>query len=257
MTARFESLRNRLRPAFCAAMATAALAAGAAFALAPAMLPGGAWPPLHARCIGAMLLSLAVALTVARRALDPAALRTPLVALAAWSLSSAALALAGGAAPRAWVLFAVGVSALVLARIDSDPPAPAQHADKAWAVVALLALIFAVLLLVAPARVAAFWPWRLGAALIADYAPLFLGWGIAAALISRERRRYVRAPGLWGLLTWAAGVLLASAWHVAAFQWTQPLAWLWFAAFALLMALAAHRLWPAWTQRLRRALRPG
>jgi hypothetical protein len=252
MTARLQSLRHRLRPAFCAAAATSALLAGTAFVLAPAALPGGAWPPLHARCIGAMLISLALALASAQRALDPAALRTPLIALSAWSLASAALVLVGGGTPWAWALVAVAVAALAFSRIDGDPPAPAQHADKAWAAVALMSLLCAVTLLAASRNVAAFWPWRLTAALIAHYAPPFIGWGVAAALLSRERRRYVRAPVLWGLSSWAAGVLSASLWHAAAFQWARPLAWLWFAGFALLLGLAAYRLWPTGPQRLRR-----
>jgi hypothetical protein len=199
-------------------------------------------------------VSLAVALACAWRALDAAALRMPLVALAAWSLSSAALALAGSDALWPLGLAAVGVAALALARIDSDPPAPAQHADKAWLAFALFALLAALTLLAASQRVAVFWPWRLTPALIAQYAPLFLGWGVAAALLSRERRRYVRAPVLCGLLTWAAGVLVVSLWHAPAFRWGHAPAWGWVASFAALALLALHRLRPAWPQRLRRAL---
>jgi hypothetical protein len=254
MTAPLLDLRTRLRPLFCVAAAVAAMLAGAMLVIAPAALAGSAWPPLHARCIGAMLVSLAVALASARRAFDAAALRMPLLALAVWSLSSAAVALAGSAAPWPWGLVVVGVAALFLARIDSDPPAPAQHADKAWAAFALLALLAAMPLLAAAPHVAAQWPWRLAPALIAQYAPLFLGWGVAAALLSRERRRYVRAPVLWGSLTWAVGVLAVSLWHAAAFRWANPLTWVWFAVFAALALLASHRLLPAGPQRLRRAL---
>jgi hypothetical protein len=255
MTAPPIDWRRRLRPPFCAAVALVALLAGAVLAVAPAALAGSAWPPLHARCIGAMLLSLSVAMACARRALDAAALRMPLLALAAWSLSSAAVALLNSAAPWAWGLVAVGGAALLLSRIDSDPPAPAQHADKTWAAFALLALLAALLLLAASDLVIAQWPWRLAPAFVAQYAPLFLAWGVAAALLSRERRRYVRAPVLWGLMTWALSVLAVSLWHAAAFRWTQPLAWGWFAAFAALALLASHRLWPAWPRRLfRRAL---
>jgi hypothetical protein len=254
MTAPLFDLRTRLRPPFCAAAAVATLLAGAALVLVPSALAGSAWPPLHARCVGAMLLSLSVALIAARRALDAAALRMPLLALAAWSLSSAALGVLQADAPWAWVLMAIGVTSLLLARIDSDPPAPAQHADPAWRAVALLALVAAALLVAIAPRMAAHWPWRLAAALVAQYAPLFLGWGVAAALLSRERRRYVRAPVLWGLSSWAGGVLAVSLWHAAAFNWSRPLAWCWFAAFAALAVLAVHRLWPAWPQRLRRVL---
>jgi hypothetical protein len=247
-------LRARLRSAFAALVAWAAALSGAVLVLAPAALTQGAWPPLHARCIGAMLVSLAVALDSARRALDPAALRMPLVVAASWALSSAGATWVGSGAPWAWALAGVGGAGLLFARIDSDPPAPAQHPDRAWFAVALLAALAGLGLLVAAPLAVTHWPWRLSAARVAQYGPLFLAWGIGAWMVSRERRRYVRAPVLWGLLAWCGGVLSVSAWHVGAFRWTQPLAWFWFAGFAALGLLAAHRLWPAWRPRWRRAL---
>lgn len=248
------TLRTRLRPAFCAAVAWAAMLGGAALVLAPAAVMGGTWPPLHARCIGVMLVSLALALASARRALDPAALRMPLIVVAAWGLSSAALSLTTASAAWPWAPAAVGGAALLFARIDSDPPAPAQHADMAWQAVALLALLAALGLFAGPQHAAAHWPWRLPAALVAQYAPLFLAWGTAAWLVSRERRRYVRAPVLWGLLAWAAGVLAVSLWHAAALRWGHLPAWLWCAGFVALGLLAAQRLSPAWPHHVRKAL---
>jgi hypothetical protein len=259
MSARLLVLRNRLRSLFCASVASVALVAGAACMLAPTALTpllGTPWPPLHARCVGAMALSLAVALLLARRAFDPAATRMPLLVLAAWCGSAAAVAWASGSAAVAWPWGAalLGGAALVFAHIDGDPPAPAQHADIVWRVFAVLTSMLVPALLLWPRIGVLPWPWRLPAPFMAQYAPLFLAWGVAAWLVSRERRRYVRAPVLWGLLVWALGVLLASAWHAAAFARGNPLAWLWFAGFAAMAALAAHRLWPAWPQRLRRAL---
>jgi hypothetical protein len=214
----------------------------------------GAWPPLHARCIGVTLVSLAVALASARRALDPAALRMPLLVAAGWALSSAALALANGSAAGPWSLVGAGAACLLFARVDNDPPAPAQHPDRAWRAVALLAGLAGLWLLAAAPHAAAHWPWRLSAARVAQYGPLFLAWGLGAWMVSRERRRYVRVPVWWGLLAWCSGVLAVSGWHAAAFQWTQPLAWLWFAGFAALGLLAAQRLLPGGWLRVRRAL---
>jgi hypothetical protein len=247
MPARLLVVRNRLRSPFCAGVAGVALVAGAVCVLAPAALTpllGTPWPPLHARCIGAMALSLAVALLLARRALDPAAMRMPLWALAAWCLSAAAVAWSGGSAGLVWPwgVALLGGAALALAHIDSDPPAPAQHADIAWRVVSLLALMWALALLWWPRIGVMPWPWRLAAPFMAQYAPLFLAWGVAAWLVASERRRYVRAPVLWGLLTWAGGVLMASLWHAAAFARDNPLAWLWFAGFAAWAELAVRRL---------------
>ncbi len=251
MPAHRTAFRNRLRPAFCAVVAWACLLAGGVCVVAPAALTrafGTPWPPLHARCIGAMALSLVAALMLARRALDPAATRIPLLMLATWCLSAAAVAWAGGHAGQAWPwgAGAVGMAALRLAHIDSDPPAPAQRADRMWCAFAVLALLLALVLvlslLLGPRFGVLPWPWRLAAPLRAQYAPLFLAWGVAAWLVARERRRYVRAPVLWGLLTWALGVLLASLWHAAAFQPGDPLAWLWWGGFAALAALASQRL---------------
>jgi hypothetical protein len=256
MFARLLVSRDRLRALFCAGVGCFLLLAASICALAPAALTpllGVPWPPLHARCIGAMALSLAVALLLARRALDPAAARMPLLALAAWCWASVAVAWTSGGAGQVWPwgVALVGAAALVLARIDGDPPAPAQHADIAWRVFALLASMLALALLLWPLVGVMPWPWRLPAPFMAQYAPLFLAWAAAAWFASRERRRYVRAPVLWGLLSWAVGVLLASAWHGAAFGHSNPLAWLWFAGFAGLAALAAHRLVPHWPLRLR------
>jgi hypothetical protein len=259
MPTRLLVLRNRLRPAFCIAVAVAALMAGVLCVVAPAALTpwlGAPWPPLHARCVGAMALSLAVALLLARRALDPAVLRLPLLALAAWCLSAAAVSWLGSGAAPPWSVGAavLGLLSGLFAHIDNDPPAPAQHADRAWRAFALLALLLALLLMPWPGWVTSAWPWRLSAPFKAQYAPLFLAWGLAAWFVARERRRYVRAPVLWGLLAWAAGVLLASLWHAAAFDRNNPLAWLWFASFAALATLAAQRLWPHWPGRLRKTL---
>jgi hypothetical protein len=167
-----------------------------------------------------------------------------LLTLATWGLSAAAVAWAGGHAGLAlpWGAGALGMAALLLARIDSDPPAPAQRADLSWRVFAVSALLLGLYLLLGPQAGAQPWPWRLAAPFRAQYAPLFLAWGVAAWLVSRERRRYVRAPVLWGLLTWALGVLLAWLWHAAAFQPGDPLAWLWVGGFAALAALASKRL---------------
>jgi hypothetical protein len=259
MFGRLLVLRDRLRSLFCAGVGCVLLIAATVCALAPAALTpllGAPWPPLHARCVGAMALSLAVALLLARRALDPAATRMPLLALAAWCWSAVAVAWTRGGAGQAWPwgVAVLGAAALVFARIDGDPPAPAQHADIAWRVFALLASMLALGLLLWPLVGVMPWPWRLPAPFMAQYAPLFLAWAAAAWLASRERRHYVRAPVLWGLLSWAVGVLLASAWHAAAFARSNPLAWLWFAGFAVLAALAANRLVPNWPLRLRRAL---
>ena len=241
-----SALRARLRPAFGTGTMWAAGLAGAGGVVAPGLLAGSAWPPLHARCMAVTALSVSVAIAQARRTLDPAALSMPMLALAAWCLSAAAPALIGGGDGGPWhgALAAVGLLALGLARDDGDTPAPAQHRDRAWTAFAVLALLVALPLLIVPGAVAPFWPWRLDAALVAQYASMFVAWSVAMWRLSRERRRYIRLPVVWGLLVWALGVLASSLWHLSAFRWNGPSAWLWLAAFTTTGVLAALRIWP-------------
>jgi FMN phosphatase YigB (HAD superfamily) len=69
----------------------------------------------------ALSLSLALSLRLAQRALDPAALRVPLLALAVWGLGGAFAALvAGTAAPtHLAALVAAGTAAALLSRVPS------------------------------------------------------------------------------------------------------------------------------------------
>jgi hypothetical protein len=237
----------RSRSHWCAGAAVLALLAAALLGLAPqaaATLGQGPWPPLHARCVAAMALSLGVALLLARRTFDPAALRLPLLALAAWALASALLLLLRGASVS-WPplgLGALGALAWRLARIDGDPPAPAQHADRLLLGWAGLGGALALGLVLAPARAAQHWPWPLGAGWVVHYAPLFAAWALAAALAARERRRYVRTPLLWGLFAWALATLAASWWHRAALRWAEPAAWGWIVGLTGVALTAAQRL---------------
>lgn len=253
-----STFRARLRPAFSAGAMWATGLAGVAGVIAPGVLTGSVWPPLHARCMAVTALSLSVALALARRTLDPAALQMPLLALGCWLLSTVVLSWVGGSALSVLhgVLAALGVAALALAAIEGDTPAPAQRPDRSWRWFAGLALLVALPLLIMPRGMAAHWPWRLSAPLVAQYASMFFAWGVAAWLVSRERRRYVRMPVVWGVLVWAAGVLLTSLWHLAAFRLQSPPAWLWFTAFAVTAAMAVHQVGPAGGRRLRRLLGP-
>jgi hypothetical protein len=245
MNRRCATAPSTWRPALAAALAAAALLLGLLLVLAPgasAVLGGGPWPPLHARCVGAMALSCAVALWQARATLDPAALRMPLLLAAAWAAGSALALLrhgTDGAAPAG--LAALGAGAWWLARADDDTPAPAEHADALLLASAAASAAVALLLLAAPARVAPWWPWRLGSAWVVQYAPLFAAWATVLALAARERRRYVRAPVLWGLLSWAAGTLGVSLWHASALRGPASVVG-WLAVFVGAAAAAAWRL---------------
>ena len=120
-----STFRARLRPAFSTGAMYATGLAGVAGVLAPSVLMGSVWPPLHARCMAATALSLSVALVQARRTLDPATLHMPLLALGCWLLSTVALTWIGGGVLSLLhgVIAALGGFALALAPIEGDTPA--------------------------------------------------------------------------------------------------------------------------------------
>jgi hypothetical protein len=240
---------DRLQRAFCTAVPLVLAALGLACIFWPpasAHLLPWALPPLHARCIGLMHLALALELTEARRQLDPAAARIPLASALAWSLATLAAfwPSRGQPAALAWLATAcaVGGGAAALLWSGRGDAAPAQHADLAWLALAALALLLAASVLLAPAATAARWPWRTSAAQVAAYAPPFMAFGVAAALLAHERRRYARRPAVLALLTLGIGVVAASVAHHTAFEPARWATWVWFAAFSALSTVAARRL---------------
>ena len=240
---------------YCAAVAAAAALTGVLCLgwppLASQALPW-AMPALHARCVGVMHLALALQLLVALRPLDPHALRIPMAAVAAWCVASAAGVLlqpgpAGlGGAAGAWVAGwgVLAVAAAALLRRPTGTNAPAERPARAWQGVALAATAAAAVLLAWPGVAVAVWPWKLTPPLAAAYAGPFLAFGVAAWGVARERRRYVQRPAQQSLAALGVGVLLACLLHRAVFDFERPAAWVWFAAFAAVAALALHTLRP-------------
>ena len=240
---------------YCAAVAAAAALAGVLCIgwppLASQVLP---WtmPALHARCVGVMHLALALQLMVALRPLDPHALRIPMAAVAAWCAASTAGVLLQpgpsglGATAAAWVAgwLALAVVAAALLRRPTGVNAPAERPARAWQGVALAAVAAVVVLLGWPELAVAVWPWKLTPALAAAYAGPFFAFGVAAWGVARERRRYVQRPAQQSLAALGLGVLLACLLHRAVFDFQRPAAWIWFAAFAAVAALALHTLRP-------------
>lgn len=113
------------------------------------------------------------------------------------------------------------------------PRAGARHALSGLFLVE--AAIFAVLgaaLLVAPAAVAAVWPWALPPLLGQLYGCFFVTFAVGAVLAARETE--ARAIRIFALstLALALAVLVASALHVDRFK-PEPVSWLWFASFGL------------------------
>ena len=242
---------DRLRRAYCVLVATLWMGIGGVCALWPALtgrlLP---WtlPPLHARCFGAMHFACALGLWLALRRDDAAVTRIPLASTAAWCAVLVIAAPWAGAATAQllWTLaFAlIAVAAIGLLWFGRELQAPAEHPDRAWQLVAVLATLASAGLLLFPTAAASIWPWKLPRALALAYAGPFIGFGVSAWMLAHERRRTVRdaiAPALGAL---GVGVLAASALHQATFDWTRVVTWVWFGAFAALTALAFVRLRP-------------
>jgi hypothetical protein len=168
----------------------------------------------------------------------------PLLALAVWGLGGAFAALvAGTAAPtHLAALVAAGTAAALLSRVDDDPAAPSQHADLLLRLWSTLGAGLALVILALPTAAALRWPWRLAPGWVVHYAPIVAAWSVASALAARERRRYVRAPVLWGLMAWAAGTLAVSLWHAGALRWGGAATASWTAGLAGVALSAAQRL---------------
>ena len=203
-------------------------------------------PPLHARCLAAMALAQALTWLLALRERDSAVVRILLARAVATALALLLAPLAQSRPPGLplvlVVLTAAGGGAALLWH-DRTLQAPAERADAALTVVCAALLSGALLLALAPAWTARHWPWTLPARAALLYTAAFAGWGTAAGMAARERRRSARRLALTGLAVLGAGVALVSLRHLGSFH--QPaLGALWAAAFGLVSALAAWRLRP-------------
>jgi hypothetical protein len=219
---------------------------GTAFAglgLASLLAPG-ALPPLHARCIGAMALAQALPWLLALRERDSASLRIPLAQALATALALVLAPLARGEVP-AWppLLGAAlaGAGSALLLWHDRMLQAPAERADPALVAAGTTLALAAAALALAPAWAARLWPWPLPPRAALLYAAAFAGWGTAAAMLARERRRAARRLALLGLLALGSGVAAVSLAHLGVFRSSAGAA-AWLGLFGLLAALAAWRL---------------
>ena len=197
---------------------------------------------LHARCIGALYLALALGLAMSGHVADIAAVRIPM-ALAI--LGAAGMALAGLTVtplPGPWLVThaLVALSGAWLWWLDGNVQAPAERPDRGLLALAALAALTAALLALAPQSAAAVWPWPLPRPVTAFYAAPLAGLGLCAWLVARERRRDARRIALWVLAAACIGLLGASALHRALFAGAS--AWVWFAVISAALALVLRRL---------------
>jgi hypothetical protein len=233
---------------FCRLAATAAASWGGTLLLWPGAsqwLPVGELPALHARCLGVLHLALACGLWSARRRLDEAAARLPLLLLGTWSASAIAAALIADQTPAgmAWLgcmaLTACGAVGLLVS--DESIAAPAERLDLSWAALGLGAGALGAALLLLPELAARHWPWRMAASQAAAYGAPLLGFGTMAWAAARERRRYAREPALQAWLALSAGFMAASLLHHELFAAARTATWVWFGLLAAVAAWAAAR----------------
>ena len=88
-------------------------------------------------------------------------------------------------------------------------------------------------LLFFPAAVATVWPWAVTLLLAQLYSAPFSSYGLGALLAAREPTLSGVRLYLLGTLAFGAGVLLASAQHLALFSSAHASDWLWFGAFGV------------------------
>ena len=211
--------------------------------LAPAFVD---LPPLHARCLAAMALAQALSWLLALRERDSAAVRILLAQAVATALALLLAPLAQGrppGLPLALTVLATAGGGAALLWHDRALQAPAERADPALTLVCSALLIGALLLALAPAWTARHWPWTLPSRAALLYTAAFAGWGTAAGMAARERRRSARRLALTGLVLLGGGVALVSLRHLDTFHGFAMGA-SWVTAFGALAGVAAWRLRP-------------
>jgi hypothetical protein len=212
-------------------------------------------PALHARFLGAMYLSGFVFMAGAALARRWYEVRVVVPMCAVWTgllllVSLLYLPEFDWRKPQvpvwfgAYTLFPAGCVAVFWARRRDRTPGPGSPVPpllRAYLrVQGVVVLTLGLALLLFPAAVATVWPWAVTTLLAQLYSAPFSSYGLGALLAAREPT----LPGvrlyLLGTLAFGAGVLLASAQHLALFSSAHVSDWLWFGAFGVAtVALAA------------------
>jgi hypothetical protein len=232
---------------FYGIVAAFALWVGASSYFDPALVVNAIpWPapPLHARFIGALNLSVVVMCVWTAVSPSRDAARHLPILIAVWS---GVICVASflhletyhyGEAPIwiwivAYVAFPVvaGFLAFNMGRGDVGKTTqllPVWQKTYLWLQGAILVLLGAVLFF-APDLAAALWPWKINSTLAQVYAGPFLAYGLVSFLVSRGGYHQAMVP-MTGLLVFVILALIASVLHRALFSVDAVSGWLWFAA---------------------------
>lgn len=206
-------------------------------------------PPMHARFIAAMYLAGLAAMTLALLARQLATVRIPIALAVVWTgglfvASMLNLEAFDFAKPQVWfwmgayAVFPLWGAWLYMRGGAGRTAQPSRSFDAGLVVVAVACLALGVAMLVAPAAVVGFWPWKVTPLLANIYAGPFLAWGVSAWLLARESRRESRRIVLVAMLVFTVLGLLASWLHLALFKFEAPAAWAWFGGLAVWALIA-------------------
>lgn len=205
-------------------------------------------PPLHARFLGAMYLSAVVMLFAGylRDRWDRIGV-VPVMTLI-WTggifvVSLIRIDLFDFSTPQTWIwMVAYGVYPPIALwmvwahreQILPAKPGPAtvpQEVRIYLTVQAVVLLVLAIALFVAPAAMVEVWPWLITEPLAQLYSAPFLAFGVGSLLLARSRQWPQLRIGLATLAVFAGGVLLASIVHRELFSVEERPDELWFGLF--------------------------
>lgn len=215
-------------------------------------------PPLHARFLGAMYLSGATFMLLALRARAWREVRIVTAMVALWTGMLGLVSLRFIHAfdwhrPPTWTWFvaysAFPIVAAWLAwrqrgRTGDGGGASVAPPLRRWLWVQGVAVTaLAVALLVAPAAVAAVWPWEVTPPLAQIYSAPFLAYGLGSLACARAAAWDEVRIAVAATVVFTAAVLAASWHHRALFAPAAPASWLWFGGFAVATAAGSWFLW--------------
>ena len=206
-------------------------------------------PALHARFIAAIYLAGLLAMLLSLAAKTLAEVRIPIALAAIWTgmlllVSLLRLDQFDFAKPQvwfwmgayavfpawgAWLYFGRGVAATATRR----------PVDAALLTIAVVCVVLAAGLFVAPEQMTALWPWKLPPLLASIYAGPFFAYGVSAFMLAREGRPEARRIVLASMLAFTALALVASLLHLPLFSFATPSAWVWFGLLVVFGAVLA------------------
>ena len=205
-------------------------------------------PPLHARFLGAMYLSGAIAMLVSMwvRIWPETRVIVPMISI--WTgmlgiISLFHLEIFNWSRTQVWVWFFAYISfPIIAAWIAWRQRSQKEHAPGSSMSSVLRGYLYlqggvdtllGLSLLIAPAAMTALWPWKITPVLAHMYSAPFLSYGLGALYATRQQTWPEVRLVVYLTLTFSVLVLVGSMLHQQLFKLGTPSAWLWFGGFGL------------------------